>query len=96
MANGDFEAMRSRAIQNARDMQKRAVEPNNTKNGGVPNDTRQFRRQGHFNPLFDSLNSMLGSLFKDSDTVLILAMIILLASDGADKILIFALIYIMS
>ena len=95
MANGDFEAMRSRAIQNAREMQKRAVEPNNTK-GGAPNDMRQFRRQTHSNPIFDGLNSMLGSLFKDSDTVLILAMIILLASDGADKILIFALLYIMS
>lgn len=95
MANGDFEAMRSRAIQNAREMQKRAVEPSNQK-GGAPNDMRQFRQQGHSNPLFNSLGSILGSLFKDSDTLLILAMIILLASDGADKILIFALLYIMS
>ena len=42
------------------------------------------------------INSLFGNILKDRDTVLILALIILLASDGADKMLILALLYIIS
>ncbi len=47
------------------------------------------------NPLNSILNSLNG-LFKDNDTILIMAMILLLSRDGGDKMLIMALLYIMS
>ncbi|MBQ8227590.1 MAG: hypothetical protein IJZ88_01110 [Clostridia bacterium] len=47
------------------------------------------------NPLSNILSSI-NSIFKDSDMILILAMVILLSQDGADKMLILALLYILS
>ncbi|MBQ8783807.1 MAG: hypothetical protein IJZ57_08570 [Clostridia bacterium] len=54
---------------------------------------------GEINRVQNPLNNILGSLgglFKDSDMILILAMVILLSQDGADKMLILALLYILS
>ena len=54
---------------------------------------------GEINRIQNPLNSILGSinsLFKDGDMILILAMIILLSQDGADKMLILALLYILT
>ena len=39
---------------------------------------------------------LFGGLFKDKDILIILAIILLLSSDGGDRLLILALIYIMS
>ena len=54
---------------------------------------------GEINRIQNPLNSILGSingLFKDGDMILILAMVILLSQDGADKMLILALLYILT
>lgn len=80
MANPDFYQMQQ-TMQNAREMQKRALPPPQSQS-----------RQNPLNGIFNSLSGLL----KDSDTILILAMILLLSRDGGDKMLIFALLYIMS
>ena len=54
---------------------------------------------GEINRMQNSLSSILGSVssvLKDGDMILILAMIILLSQDGADKMLILALLYILT
>ena len=54
---------------------------------------------GEINRIQNPLGSILGSInsiFKDGDMILILAMIILLSQDGADKMLILALLYILT
>ena len=54
---------------------------------------------GEINRIQNPLSSILGSVssvFKDGDMILILAMVILLSQDGADKMLILALLYILT
>lgn len=108
MAEKDFNAMQAQAIRYAREMQRRAMPLQQPIAPPVPPPpkpkeeapSRDFA--GHkeppspFSPISNMINSLFGNILKDRDTVLILALIILLASDGADKMLILALLYIIS
>lgn len=111
MAEKDFNAMQAQAIRYAREMQRRAMPQQHPIAPPVPPPppppkpkeeapNRDFA--GHkeppspFSPISNMINSLFGNILKDRDTVLILALIILLASDGADKMLILALLYIIS
>lgn len=107
MAESDFNAMQAQAIRYAREMQRRAmpsqqsapkVPPPPKTAEEIPNRDFQGRKDpsSPFSPISNIINSLFGNILKDKDTVLILALIILLASDGADKILILALLYIIS
>lgn len=44
----------------------------------------------------DSVSGLSGGILRDSDTVLILTLILLLYSDNCDRLLILALIYIIT
>lgn len=110
MAEKDFNTMQAQAIKYAREMQRRAMPLQHQAAPPVPPlpppkpkeeaPSRDFA--GHkeppspFSPISNMINSLFGNILKDRDTLLILALIILLASDGADKMLILALLYIIS
>lgn len=110
MAEKDFNAMQAQAIRYAREMQRRAmpqqpIAPSVSPPPPPPKPkeeapSRDFAGRKEppspFSPISNMINSFFGNILKDRDTVLILALIILLASDGADKMLILALLYIIS
>lgn len=107
MAEKDFNAMQAQAIRYAREMQRRAmtqqpiapsVSPPPKPKEEAPSRDFAGRKEppSPFSPISNMINSLFGNILKDRDTVLILALIILLASDGADKMLILALLYIIS
>lgn len=111
MAEKDFNAMQAQAIRYAREMQRRAMPLQHPTTPPVsppppppkPKEeapSRDFAGRKEppspFSPISNMINSLFGNILKDRDTVLILALIILLASDGADKMLILALLYIIS
>ncbi len=109
MAEKDFNAMQAQAIRYAREMQRRAMPqqpiappvpppPPPKPKEEAPNRDFAGHKEPHspFSPISNMINSLFGNILKDKDTVLILALIILLASDGADKMLILALLYIIS
>lgn len=107
MAEKDFNAMQAQAIRYAREMQRRAmpqqpiappVPPPPKPKEETPSRDFAGRKEptSPFSPISNMINSLFGNILKDRDTVLILALIILLASDGADKMLILALLYIIS
>lgn len=106
MAENDFNSMQAQAIRYAQEMHRRANPTQQKPQSDLPpkqqtevqaHESRNTREpQPLFSPLTNIINSIFGNILKDQDTVLILAMIILLASDGADKMLILALLYIIS
>lgn len=111
MAEKDFNTMQAQAIRYAREMQRRAMPlqrpaappvsppppPPKPKEEAPSRDFAGHKEPpSPFSPISNMINSLFGNILKDRDTVLILALIILLASDGADKMLILALLYIIS
>lgn len=89
----DFLSARRRAENEAREMFARSFD-SKSKPPPKISDCRE-NRPDFLTFLPNPISNLLGGLFKDNDTMLILALIIILASDKADKLLIFALIYIM-
>ena len=102
----EFDAMQEDAIRRAREMFSRAspslpdfeFEKKESPftshfDEAIKNPPEANRNQTLFNRRsFD----IFGGLFKDKDILIILAIILLLSSDGGDRLLILALIYIMS
>ena len=83
MAN-DFGAMQENAISYAREMQQRAQK-------------KEVPKQENENPFCRS-GCPVRSIFSggDSDTLLLLALLLVIASDGGDRMLMLALLYIMT
>lgn len=110
MAENDFNAMQAQAIRYAREMQRRAMTQQQNAPSAFPSPpppqpekephNRDFKSSkepfSSFSPISNIINSIFGNILKDRDAVLILALVILLAGDGADKMLILALLYIIS
>lgn len=111
MAENDFNAMQAQAIRYAREMQRRAMPQQQNAPSAFPSPppppqpekeppNRDFKSNKEpfslFSPISNIINSNFGNILKDRDAVLILALVILLAGDGADKMLILALLYIIS
>lgn len=104
----EFDAMQEEAIRQAREMFSRASsspEPYfdfNTKedpfglSSGGTETVKTENRKKNVIPIDNKPMNLFGGIFRDKDIVLLLALVLLLSSDGGDRLLILALIYIMS
>ena len=106
----EFDMMQEEAIRQAREMFSRAspTEPyfefeKKQTPDFLPSQNTQKQKPDKYGEQFYSnrltpnkSGNLFGSFFKDKDIVLILALVLLLSSDGGDRLLILALIYIMS
>jgi hypothetical protein len=103
----NFNSMKQEAVRNAQEMHKRTAETpeNKTSSNDKPpvNNTKNFSEQkknmnsggilGFADGIFDSLGISKGKT--DSDKIMIVLMIIILAREGADLKLLIALGYIL-
>lgn len=108
MQSQDFNSMQSQAIRYALEMQRRASPgpEQNSRRGETqfhkqpqippPQNNGQSNRRGGFNPLKNLLGIFGGNGGADNDILLIAALMLVLASDGGDRMLMLALLYIMS
>lgn len=83
----NYSSEKQRAIEQMREMNKRATKNSDTK----PQTSCTAQSQPANRDLFQN-----ASLPLDSDTLIILALILILAGDNTDKILLLALVYILS
>ncbi len=104
--NNEFMRMREQAIVNARDMQRRAAikQPieNTVTDQNSTNDVNSFKSSISFEKYEEpSANNKVQKKVQrrptqqDNDRMLIMTLLLILIADGADKMLIFALMYIM-
>lgn len=111
MQTPDFNRMQDRAINLARDMQKRAMPPpektpNEHEHKSYPSAQEVF---GHHNPWTQKtqtpfcgngcpIKSIMGGKGAgfDNEAMLLLGLMLLLISDSGDKLLLLALLYIMT
>ena len=84
MQKSDFSESRA-AIEKMREMSLRATPSESEKNS---KENRKTYKSGLNIPFLDSI-------FSDSDATLIIALLLLLLSENTDKILLFALVYIL-
>ncbi len=89
MMQNDFNEQKERAINAMREMNKKSTNPSNAnhKKSLEPPQKRQAP-----SPLPELPFS---NLFKDKDTALILSLLLILYGEKADKLLLYALIYIL-
>lgn len=85
----DFNAQKERAINAMREMNKKSTNQNNANSNKIPPPPP--KKQGQSSPL----ELPFGNLFKDKDTALILSLLLILYGEKADKLLLYALIYIL-
>ncbi len=110
MNDFEFDMMQEQAIRQAREMFSRASHPEpdfefekkETHEFFALPENKKTEPEKRAEPLFSGsitpnrTRGMSAGIFKDKDIMLILALILLLSGDGGDKLLILALIYIMS
>ena len=93
------------AKRRVREMRNRAQSfvnrPEETQNNGAPQDKPQGQCQSDNAPNrergggSDFMGSLFGDMFKSDDSALILALVMILSREGADNMLILALLYIL-
>lgn len=85
----DFNEQKERAINAIREMNKKSTNPNNANLKRPPPSPPKKQMQSPLPEL------PFGNLFKDKDTALILSLLLILYGEKADKLLLYALIYIL-
>ncbi len=89
MMQNDFNEQKERAINAMREMNKKSTNQSNATHKKSPEPPP--KKQVH-SPIQEL---PFGNLFKDKDTALILGLLLILYGEKADKLLLFALIYIL-
>lgn len=100
--NNDFLQMRDQAIVRAREMQRRAAIkdiPDQPQIAYENSNTLRFEKRSSADESSKNMqgrkNAVHRSSALDDDRMLIMTLLLILIADGADKMLIFALMYIM-
>lgn len=88
MNQADFKKQKADAVQKMKEMNKRATNEQSKEN--KPQDTKPKNNT----PLPTNI-PLLNSLLKDSDSTLIIGLLLILMGENDDKLLLFALMYIL-
>lgn len=94
MNENEFAKQRQAAVDRMREMNQRS-KPNNNQTQNKNPQAKQNPQVKPSPPPKNTSLSFLDSIVKDSDTAIIIGLLLLLMSEKADKRLIFALIYIL-
>ncbi len=88
MTQNEFYEQQQRAIDAMREMNKKSTNPQNGTTHTLPPPPK--KQQGSF-----GVELPFANLFKDKDTALIIGLLLILYGEKADKMLLYALIYIL-
>lgn len=99
MTPNDFTSRRQAAIDNMRQMNARSVYRQQDKKPPQPEPEPPPKPQNTVKPISRPQSGfnipILGDLLKDSDSALIIGLLLILLSENCDKTLLFALVYIL-
>lgn len=95
MEQSDFDKQKAEAVEKLREMNARTTNKNSERNNKSTNNSSKNNKSTD-NNIFSQLNiPLLNSLLKDEDSTLIIGLLLMLMGDNNDKLLLFALIYIL-